>query len=214
MHPRCEAPLNRRELLGSAAAATFLGLAASGCNHRDRRYAAPYQASATPEPTKPEVLPAEPTEGRLVTGHYAAIGFPGTQPEEPLAPPGRWVSTYGTWQGWVWAPNYLPENTLSQILQEIWDTVPRWDPDGSTLPYPAGPAIGTRVVLIPGPSFAYGSLLVAGLYAPKLWDGSDVIWLGLTDQATRTSVPAGHSYRLYCPAAGHELAHQRTGIRH
>jgi hypothetical protein len=206
----------RRGLLAATPPA-LLGVAAAGCNHRDRRKAGPYLPSVDPEteaymePDPPPPFPPEPTEGRLVAGHEAALGRPGTRPEEPLAPPGEWVwSTYK-----LWKPSYLPWSVYYEIEAEIARTVPRHPATEQPLAVPPGPKPGTRVVLLPGPAFALGSLLAAGLYAPAIWDEgdgtfSDVIWLGLTDAATRAAVPEGHPYRLYAPAAAHELGHQHA----
>jgi hypothetical protein len=105
---------------------------------------------------------------------------------------------------------------LYPALEEIALAHPRFEPDAQPLPYPTGPKPGTRVILLPGPGFAAGALFAAGLFVPGIWDEghgafADVIWLGLTDAATRAAVPPGHPYRLYAPAAGHELAHQHAG---
>lgn len=205
----------RRGLL-AATPPVLLGVAAAGCG--PKRRPALYDAAPTlptsysPAADAAPTLPPEPTEGRLVAGHEAALGRPGTRPEEPLAPPGRWRSA--PW-GWAWVPDYMPEGRLTEILLEIGYTVPRHPATEEPLAVPSGPKPGTRVVLLPGPAFALGSLLAAGLYAQGLWDEgdgtfSDVIWLGLTDAATRALAPAGHAYRLYAPAAAHELGHQHV----
>lgn len=207
--------MDRRALMG-AGVALGMGWVTSGCNS-SRRPSNSVPLPVTPPATPPATLPSELTEGRLVTGHYAALGLPGTRIEEPLAPPGYWRASH--W-GWTWVPNYYASfgGVLAAALLEIELTEPRWEPDGAVVvPGVYGPRTGTRLVLVPGPTFAYGSLLAAGLYMPKAWqeiDGtfSDVIFLGLTDNATRTAVPAGHSYKRYAPAAGHEFSHQHTGI--
>lgn len=207
---------SRRAILRSTCASALLGLGtvATGCNHRDRNRARPYGAAPTlptsysPSADAAPTLPPEPTEGRLIHGHHAALGLPGTRPQEPLAPPGRWVVA-ALWRGWVWWPDYVPAALLAAVETEIAATLPRWEPDQPPLSGGPGPKPGTRVVLLPGPSFAAHGLLASGLFLHRAWDdGSDVIFLGLTDAATRASVPEGHPYRLYAPAAGHELAHQ------
>lgn len=203
---------SRRTILRSTCASALLGLAAQGCGPKRRPAHMPPGGLASPapqgEPPAAAPLPPEPTEGRLIHGHHAALGLPGTRPQEPLAPPGRWVVA-ALWRGWVWWPDYVPAGPLAEIENEIAATLPRWEPDQQPLSGGPGPKPGTRVVLLPGPSFAADGLFAAGLYGPRAWsDGADVIWLGLTDAATRAAVPEGHPYRLYAPAAGHELAHQ------
>jgi len=142
-----------------------------------------------------------------VTGYYAALGLPGTRVQEPLAPPGDWERS-SFWDGWVWWPRYLPLLALAVIETEIALTLPRWEPDQPPLSGGPGPKPGTRVVLLPGPLFAADGLAASGLFLWRAWEGEDVIFLGLTDAATRASVPEGHPYRLYAPATGKELARQ------
>lgn len=217
---RCDHP-NRRGLLAAGTVAA-LGAVATGCGPRRRPPS--YQPIPAPEPGAPPpapTLPAEPGEGRLVSGHFAALGMAGSI-EEPLAPPGAWQPVWDVQQGGevhFWRPAYLPEDVFRAIVLEVCSTPPRWEVDQPALPGGPGPRVGTRVILCPGPALASGRQLVAELFAAAAWDDrtsadeapgtrSDVLWLGLTDRATRSAVPAGHAYQLYAPGTGHGLAHQ------
>lgn len=199
------------------AVSLLFGIVYAGCNESHRKYP-PHTVTSSPANTSvpQSATPAEPTSGRLITGHAIAQGLGDPNIKEPFAPPGQWVTA--SW-GFIWFPDYLKSfpTTFYAIQDEIRITEAKWEPDRDPVVPGLGPELKTRVIIIPGPTFACGDLLVSGLIYPKSWkesDGSfsDVLIIGVTDSATRSIAPSNHSYKLYAPSAGHEIAHQRTGI--
>lgn len=194
-------PVPRRAVLAAAAG----GLVAAGCNHRDRRQAAPYVVQPDPPTPAPPPPPVEAVQGQLVSTHTRVVGAGWSAEWEPHAPPGRWDRTPGGIHVWVPVAVDLVPGRAGQLLAEVDATEPEADTriaPGTRLPP------GTRVIPLPGPFWVNDGTWASGVALTGAW------WNADTRTASDVVFGAWRSNQSeprLLPVLAHEWRHLLTG---
>lgn len=205
------APVTRLAPIGLALLVALSAYCHSGCGSKHRPAVLPPPHVAPIEPPAPAPADPPPDSRRLLSAASYEAGVGSVNPQEPLAPTGRWLPTASGILVWVPQAVELVPGRAAELLAQVDATVT--EPDTRLSPDARLPR-GSRVIALPGAFEVAGSgfpVWAVGLAGGKAWPNPPGDPLGPFSFVCWVSWrPTQREPRLL-PALAHEIRHLLTG---